>query len=751
MRHDRGRAERWWTLLDAVVIAALIVVSAGAFRLVYGGSGWLVAAIAGALLGALATWMVLAVFRAHWLVLTAVVVIGYFLIGPAVATPDYTTATVIPSIDSLRLLALGIVTSWRQMLTVAVPIGSSGGLLIPVFLSVLVLTTVGAAVAVRGGRLRLWALAPPAVMMGVAATLGTRYPSWPLISGGTLAVGGLFWASLLRRREGLGGIDLRRPISALVVVAAAGAAMVYLAPAAAPAADRLAVRDLVVPPFDPQSYPSPLSGFRALVQNKAARDKQLFQVSGLPSESRIRLAAMDIYNGVQFNVSDSTGTFGRVGGVIDNPGGGAASTVSVTVEGYAGVYLPQAGRLTGIDFAGARANELTDDFRYATGSEVGVVTSAVRQGDRYTFTAVLPTDPNDEAIKAVTVDSTTGLQMPTRIPDQARAQATKATEGLDTSGAKILAVRDLIRSTGLLTHGDDEKLGTSPSGHGLDRIVRLLRDKTWLGDQEQFAPTLSLMLWSLGIPNRVVMGFAPTATHDSGPFQVTGADATAWVEVPTTGNGWIVVDPTPNNQTKPPEAVQKAQAQPKPQVLQPPPPPPPPVQAKSSDTDQSQNTDQEPPKAPQQHSSVVGLVLAIGLAVGIPLLLIGGPIVVLLWLKSRRRKRRLTADRPVDRVSGAWNQLLDAAADHGQPIPTGATRSEAAVTLDQRFGTGTVAIARRADSEVFAPGGVDDRTVAQVWAAVDEAAKGFGAGRNLFRRTLSRLSTRSLRRKEQTR
>ena len=54
------------------------------------------------------------------------------------------------------------------------------------------------------------------------------------------------------------------------------------------------------------------------------------------------------------------------------------------------------------------------------------------------------------------------------------------------------------------------------------------------------------MLRMLGIPARVVSGFAPGARDaESGAYEVRDFDAHSWVEVYFRGIGWVTFDPTP--------------------------------------------------------------------------------------------------------------------------------------------------------------------------------------------------------------
>jgi transglutaminase-like putative cysteine protease len=72
----------------------------------------------------------------------------------------------------------------------------------------------------------------------------------------------------------------------------------------------------------------------------------------------------------------------------------------------------------------------------------------------------------------------------------------------------------------------------------------LFEDKA--GYCQQFAGSMGLMLRMLGIPSRVVSGFAPGSANSSdGSYDVHDFDAHSWVEVFFRGIGWVTFDPTP--------------------------------------------------------------------------------------------------------------------------------------------------------------------------------------------------------------
>jgi len=70
----------------------------------------------------------------------------------------------------------------------------------------------------------------------------------------------------------------------------------------------------------------------------------------------------------------------------------------------------------------------------------------------------------------------------------------------------------------------------------------LLRTRT--GYCQHFAGAAALMLRMVGVPSRVVVGFA-TGVEQDGRYVVRDADAHAWIEVYFSGVGWVPFNPTP--------------------------------------------------------------------------------------------------------------------------------------------------------------------------------------------------------------
>jgi hypothetical protein len=227
---------------------------------------------------------------------------------------------------------------------------------------------------------------------------------------------------------------------------------------------------------------------------------------------------------------------------------------------------------------------------------------------------------------------------------------------------------------------EDFVLDSNVQGGGLEQalIERFLRD-TQRGTSEQFATSFVLLVRSLGIEARVATGFvaddgAASLTAPGQPLDLTSANAEVWPEVQLTDGRWVAYDPVPAE-----EATDGAPPPPQPQV-QTPAAPQPPI-APPPEADNETATDDEVADAAADSALSTALVwvargsLALVLIV-LPLAIVAGLIV---GAKYRRRKRRLTAPDPADRIRGAWASATDALVDAGLDIDASTTNSEIAV------------------------------------------------------------------------
>lgn len=761
-------------VVDALVLALATALALLPLVPVYGLGAALPPVVGGVVLGA-GTALLAAARRWGVLVAAGVAVTVYLLAGGALAAPTTTVLGVVPSVDSLVLLLSGAVTVWKQVLTLDPSLGGSGNLLVAPYLLGFATTALAVGVARRvGPRPGAWAALAPLVALALAVLLGTKQTVLPVVAGVAMV---LLLAPWVAHRRGT--LAPRRLVSLAVMAAVVVASGALAGPLVGQDRPRFVLRDELVPPFDPEDHPSPLSGFREYI--KEWEDTDLVTVRGLPEGTPIRLATMDAFDGVVWNVAGSestegSGQFRRVGETITTSVRGERTEVEVEVHQLPSVWLPTVGYSERFDFAGRDALDLAADLRYNDATGTAVLEDGIPEGTRWTAEVVVPPVPEDEEIGPASVGSV-------RLPDpQAVPEAVPlfAGELAGTATSPVLIARTLeqgLVERGWFSHGITES-GDYPSlsGHGANRVTTLLTDDLMVGDGEQYASAMALMAREMGLPARVVLGFVPgggegedaadegddPAGDEGDAVTLTGADIQAWVEIAFAGHGWVPFFPTPDESKTPREDTPQEQSEPQPQVVQPPPPPQDPVTPPDDDTEQPRtDTPPDPPLPPNPWLPV--LVLA-G-TVLVPTILLLAPFVVIAVAKGRRRSRRRTQGPPVGRVVGGWEEVLDEARDLRRPPPPLATRRETAVHLATAFAVtgkgaaptelrgrraagvgGPVAgLAAGADAIVFGPGEPTPQQVDAYWAQVDATVRAMQAAVPGGQRLRARYSTRSLR------
>lgn len=684
--------------------------------------------------------------------------LAYLLLGGVLAMPATATLRVLPNPAVLAGLLRGLVQAWKSTLTIDPPIGETGALLVLPLITMLtagVLSTRLARGRLRGRDRSLLAWTPwaAAAVIGILFGLHTAVAPAPIALG--LLLTALVWTALQRARTRstvlrgetggaaaeLTGRLLPLGAGALVLALVAGAALVAL-PAVQPLGPRLVLRDVVEPPLDVHAWPSPLQGFRANALDRA--EETLLTVDGLPAGARIRVATLDVWDGVTYNVSDDPaatdgGTFRRIGDRVSNPGAGRPAEVQVTAAGYQEVWVPTVGETTGVAFAGERGTRLKENFFLNRATGTGLTTGGLRTGDRLVLQAVLPDTPAPDALGSASA-AESSLPAGAPVPDQLKDRLAlwTADAGSDAEAVGRIAAR--LRQ-GYYSHGADYP---SLPGHSAYRIERLFTDEVMVGDEEQYAVAMALMVREAGMPARVVYGFAP---QGAGRVQVKGADVSAWVEVKYEGIGWVAYQPAPPKDRRPPSRRDPDQGQLRPQVENPPPPPERPEKLPPDETDPVPPKDQQAPDRPFDLAANLPWILG----AGIPLLVLVLPAAAIIGAKLRRRRGRRLARHPVSRVSGGWAEVLDRSRDLGVPVHRSLTRREAAGVLEGRFGRAADGrgdpnlLAWRADASVFGTGTPTARQAEEYWVGVRDVLRGMGRSVRWPRRLLAAVSLSSLR------
>lgn len=740
---------------DVVVLAAATGIALTPLVPVYG-AAVLPALVGGVVLGAAVT-VVGAVRRWSALVVVAVLIGAYALVGGALAAPTTTWAGVVPTPATFVALARGAASTWKQVLTLQPPVGTGGTLLVAALLLAFVGTVVALSLTLRVRRpvvASLAAVAPLLVLVG-GIVLGTRQPPVPPVVLGTVLAGvGLTWAAWRT-----GTWRPRRVLATATLAAVAASAGLLTGPLVVADQPRLVVRDEIVPPFDPRDYPSPLASFRRLVK---LDDTVLLTVDGLPDGARVRLATFDRYDGVVFNVAgdgsaQASGEFRRVGDTIDTPVRGRPAQIRVTIGQMQGVWLPTVGYATS-----ARLGRASGDLRFNDATGAAVVTSGVHPGMTYELDVVVPDVPDDETIG--TAGPSSVVQPPVAVmPPAVTMAAADVARDAGTHVQVARAITTQLSEQGYFSHGlTDAGDYPSLSGHGAARLAELLAGDVMVGDGEQYAAAAALMIREMGLPARVVLGFdpgsgdddegdgeVPVPTDEDGAVEIRGRDVQAWVEVGFAGHGWVPFDVTPPRSRTPEQEQEETDTDPQPQVVQPPALPPDRVTPPDDDTEQPQTED----PAQDDGASVWWRIAAwTGIGLGGVLVLLS-PVLVVVALKARRRRRRRRAGDPVRRVAGGWDEIVDTARDLGGVPPPAGTRRETArsVVADVAAGHPAVAarveaLARRADRAVFGAGAPERSEVESFWADVDATVSAWRRTLPWRRRVRTRASLASLRR-----
>lgn len=784
---------------------------------------WLVAGVG----GTIAFLIVLAGSRWRWGALTVVALLAAFvvLVVPMGVPQALQTgpAGVLRGLgDGLAAVALG----WKQLLTLTLPVGTYQTVLVPFLVTIVASVAAATALALRGGLAAAAAAIPFVGPVLFGTVFGSSVVSDPLALGpftiaaprelglwlGAFGVAAVWiaWSSGIERRAALrrgrmasatGTDDLtvaggrrtgtgavrrnavvRGLIAGTTVIAALAAGL-----ALAPRLDgttRTVPRDRIDPQIVVRDQVSPLAAYRGWKRDDTL-DAPLFGVSAAGNgasgdaalPSRLRLAVLDEYDGVDFFVGEGrdSGRFTRF------PSGERpehAARVTVRIEsGYRDIWVPIAPPLGGPpDFAGARATRLSDSFYLNgnSGSAVAVPTAnGLREGDGYTATM-------DAAPDAV-VDARPSSEQPLvdldTVPQLARWLKTQE---LPADGEGLALAIERLRERGYLSHSLTNGAGegawleelsreapirfvSSPGGHSLSRIEQLFQQLNeqeaaageqapekmlvaGIGDDEQFATAAALIARAMGYESRVVVG---VRLDGSGAGEAaagvpgvpacaescTGANIAAWIEVRGAGGVWAPLDVSPQFEV-PPTMLEKGEQLPEF-----------PTQPEERDA-----TESDPPVGMSDQDSGSGnegdrpgfdalwpVLRGIGLGLGALVLLLL-PILFLPIAKRVRDRRRRSEQQPELRTLAAWDRLVDDYADSGTPPPEGSRREQA-----EAFGIDAGDwIAWTVDRAVYSREGVSPEEAEQLVQVVDAELATRREQRGFWARVRHRYSLRSL-------
>ncbi|MBB5639496.1 transglutaminase domain-containing protein [Cryobacterium roopkundense] len=807
--------ERRPGVLTGVLVVAMMLVAVWAAWPIYRDSSYLLMSA-----GALGAAVLIAAFGAarswSWFTVLLVTLGAYLVLGVPLAVPS-ALASVPAALAGLLDLVTASVFGWKELVTIQLPVGSFQALLVPAFSLFLFGTTAALSLAWRSPRwhglavplvcgIQLFglvfgssAVSAPTTIVGL--TVPAPRESAIGVAALLLAFGYLAWRTHLARSRaldlatrssgvqrtpgGLGG-RVRRLGFALGVLALAVGVTLAGVSAVPGTPQRDVLRSGIDPVVDLRDYVSPLSQYRSYFSTDTY-DTELFRVVPAADTAvpRVRLAVLSHYDGEVFRMidhrtgdSDQTTAFARVPHTLGSTDG----TLSTGFEilGYRGVWMPGAGPLASIRFAGAHAAALGDGFFYNAGTAAGIQLNPLAEGDRYTMVSERQADAAGLADLARPAAGPTAAEealLPASLGDWVTAQQ------VGNDGAALAELVNRLRERGYLSHAlsvppaeswtadlGDYTFSPSLSGHSLARIDDLFTsllekqnstDSTEnsqlvaaVGDDEQFAVATALLARYLGFDSRVVVGFnlaAPVAsevnlTAPACPGEVcSGGNLSAWVEVAGSEGGWVTVDATPQHENSL-SPIDDATRDPQysTEVL-----PEGATEQRAPDANPTSGEDQQE-EDPVSGPDLAWLFAALKIA-GISLLavlVVCTPLLVILGAKLKRRLDRARAENVSARFAGGWDEYVDTAVDLGFADQGSMTRVEIATRYESAGGR---VLAALADQAVFGPEPPQASDSEAFWTLVAAERARFAANATRRERLRAALSLRSFSRLADTR
>lgn len=321
------------------------------------------------------------------------------------------------------------------------------------------------------------------------------------------------------------------------------------------------------------------------------------------------------------------------------------------------------------------------------------------------------------------------LQLPSQ-PSEVVQLADRLTGGLTSPYDKAKAISDYFTDG---KNGFNYSL-SAPADDGRQAIVTFLDKKE--GFCQQYAAAAALLMRQAGLPSRVIIGYTHRAPDSSGVFNVTTADAHAWVEVYFNSIGWIPFDPTPLSGSDATRAVALPWA----------------THPADSQISTAEPTANKGPSAASQGRSVsIGnaqtnasgplipaIVWQLGLLVLAIVVLLAAILVGPRLLRRRQRRRRLDRARHTGNPEPLWLELAATATDRDALWPSTVTVGQVAHWLsrhgvDERGRAAVSVVAAKVERDRFS-GQLVTEVAPESIAALDQALARWG------RRTDRRLS-----------
>ncbi len=537
MAYAGGTSARTHRLIGLVAALLLAAVTALAFGRVFLGAAsslqLLAAAVAAAGLAA-------AFERRGLLLSTAASGAGLALAVGIVVFPQ-TTWYGVPTADTLSAALDAAALVGEQARIQAAPAEPIAPLLLAAVVSLWAAVFSAHALAFRAGS-PLLGLIPPVALVAFADTVLEEFVK-PLYGVAFLAAALLVvFADGLARVQGWGPVwsSGRRGVAnsagrgaRRLGFGALGAAL--LAPIFIPGFGSRALVDLGTPAEDRIAIDPFVSVQHLLTQQTPV---EVLRVTA-ERNTYLRLVALPDFDGVLWKPGLEEGAVLEPGDGV--PGASASApaspmTIDISTD-LAQRWLPTPYPMTSIEADGRTV-------RFVTATGTTFVDPPLERGDSYSVTASL-VQPTGEELRDAPISTPLENGRYLRLPEdpdiaEIEALAREWTADAPTTFDKAFAIQERLQDPSEFAYDAYTEL----RGGTLSILDFLTRSKA--GFCQQFAASMGVMLRSIGIQSRLVVGYATgNPTRTTGQFSVLSDRIHSWVEVYFPGWGWMPFEPTP--------------------------------------------------------------------------------------------------------------------------------------------------------------------------------------------------------------
>ena len=536
MAHAAGTSARTHRLIGLLAALLLAATTALAFGRVFLGAASSLQLVGAAVAAA---GLAVAFERRSLLLSTLASAAGLTVAIGLIVFPE-TTWYAIPTADTLRAALDAAAVIGEQARIQAAPAEPIAPLLLAAVVSLWAAVFSAHALAFRAGS-PLLGLIPPVALVAFADTVLEEFVK-PLYGVAFLAAALLVvFADGLARVQGWGPIwsSARRGVARSasrgarrLALTALGAAV--LAPIFVPGFGSKAIVDFGTPAADRVAI-DPLVSVQNYLQQQTPVEVLRVTAS---RPTYIRLIASPDFDGVIWRPGAEQGAILEAGDPVPAPDRPDGPTDRVTIDMTAGLaqhWVPTPHPMTSIEVPGRTV-------RYVAATGTTLVDAPLEEGDSYTVVASLA-QPTAQDLRAgsssAPLENGRYLALPD-YPEEIREIALRWTAEADSDFDKAFAIQERFQDTSEFRYTLDTQL------RGGTRSILEFLTESRAGFCQQFASSMAVMLRSIGIQSRVVVGFATgNLTRTTGQYSVMTDRAHAWVEVYFPSWGWMPFEPTP--------------------------------------------------------------------------------------------------------------------------------------------------------------------------------------------------------------